>query len=113
MKKFIISSLLAVAAVASLAHAEDTADLILVNGRVYTLDESQPWAEAIAIQGEWLLAVGSNEHARAFKGADTREIDLRGAFVSPGFNDSHVHVDGTGRLLTGVNLLDVHEAEAS
>lgn len=96
----------------SLARAEQTADLILVNGRVYTVDEARPWAEALAIGGDRILAVGTNADARATSGSNSREIDLQGAFVSPGFNDSHVHVDGTGALLTGVNLLDVHEADA-
>ena len=60
MKKSMI--LLCVVVSTSFAHAalaEDTADLILVNGRVYTVEQSQPWAEALAIKGEWLLAVGS------------------------------------------------------
>ncbi|MGH9318817.1 MAG: amidohydrolase [Vicinamibacteria bacterium] len=91
---------------------EDTADIILANGRVYTLEDSRAWAEAVAVKGERILAVGSTEDMRRFKGSATREIDLAGAFVSPGFNDSHVHVDGTGALLTGVNLLDVHEPNA-
>ncbi len=112
MKKSMILWVMAVVVLASVALAEDTADLILVNGRVYTLDESKPWAEALAIKGEWLLAVGTNAEVRAFTGPDTREIDLGGAFVSPGFNDSHVHIDATGRLLSGVNLLDVHEPVA-
>jgi len=111
-KSLLLLALLLAAATASWVRAEDTADLILVNGRVYTLEETQPWAEAVAIKGEWLLAVGTNAEARAFAGPETREIDLEGSFVSPGFNDSHVHVDGTGRLLTGVNLLDVHEPES-
>ena len=112
MKKLMILSFAAVVVFATIAHPEDTADLILVNGRVYTLEQSQPWAEALAIKGEWLLAIGSNAEVRAFLGPNTREIDLDGAFVSPGFNDSHVHVESTGRLLSGVNLLDVHEPAA-
>ncbi len=102
-----------VAVVASLVAVScatpDAADLILVNGRVYTLDERQPWAEAIAVKGERILAVGSNSEIRRMAGSGTRRIDLEGAFALPGFNDAHVHVDATGALLTGVNLLDVHE----
>ena len=94
------------------AGAQDAADTILVNGKIYTLEESRPWVEALALKGDRILAVGTNEEIRRFKGAATREIDLAGAFASPGFNDSHVHVDGTGALLTGVNLLDVHQPGA-
>ncbi|MDX1396664.1 MAG: amidohydrolase [Gemmatimonadota bacterium] len=91
---------------------ENPADLILVNGDVYTLDEDVPEAEAIAIRGSRIAAVGSNADIRALAGPDTREIDLGGAFVSPGFNDGHVHVESTGALIVGVNLLDVHEPVA-
>ncbi len=91
---------------------ENPADLILLNGNVYTLDERLPTADAIAIRGEHILAVGSSDDLRMLAGVDTRVIDLDGAFVSPGFNDSHVHMEGTGALLVGVNLLDVHEPGA-
>jgi predicted amidohydrolase YtcJ len=91
---------------------ENPADLILFNGHVYTLDERRPTAEAIAIRGEHIMAVGTSDDLRVLAGVDTRVIDLDGAFVSPGFNDSHVHVEGTGALLVGVNLLDVHEPVA-
>ena len=94
------------------AAAATEADLILTSGRIYTLDDSRPWAEGLAVAGEQILAVGSNAEVLATRGADTRVIDLAGAFVSPGFNDAHVHVDSTGSLLTGVNLLDVHESDA-
>ena len=87
------------------------ADLLLVNGRVYTVDPARPWAEAVAIQGDRISAVGASADLRRLAGARTRVIDLRGAFVSPGFNDGHVHIDSTGALLTGVNLLDVHDKE--
>lgn len=90
-------------------QAQGPADLVLLNGRVYTLDESRPWAEAIAIRGDRVLAVGTTAEVRTFVGAATKVLDVGGAFVTPGFNDAHVHIDATGRLLVGVNLLDVHE----
>ncbi len=86
-------------------------DLILVGGRVYTLDSVRPWAEAVAVRGERIVGVGSSAEMRQAAGSSTRVIDLNGAFVSPGFNDGHVHVESTGALLTGANLLDVHEAK--
>lgn len=86
-----------------------TADLVLVGGTVYTVDATTPWAESIAIVGERIVAVGSDAEVRALIGPATRVIELDGAFAYPGFNDGHVHVAGTGALLVGVNLLDVHE----
>jgi predicted amidohydrolase YtcJ len=85
--------------------------LALINGRIYTMNSARPWAEALAINGERIVAVGST--ADVLKMSRTaRVIDLRGAFASPGFNDAHVHIDSTGALLVGVNLLDVHEPAA-
>ncbi|MFQ5742715.1 MAG: amidohydrolase [Acidobacteriota bacterium] len=93
------------------ANRAQIADLVLVNGRIYTLDAQDPWAEAMAIGGDRILAVGTAADARDFAGSATRTIDLQGAFALPGFNDSHVHVAGTGALLVGVNLLDVQGPE--
>jgi predicted amidohydrolase YtcJ len=82
---------------------------VLLNGRVYTLDPKRPWAEAIAIAGSRITAVGSTAEIRTLATSTARVIDLKGAFALPGFNDAHVHIDSTGALLVGVNLLDVHE----
>jgi hypothetical protein len=91
---------------------ERGADLILTNGRIYTVDPSRPWAEAVAVSGSRISAVGTTAEIKALARPQTRAIDLKGAFVSPGFNDAHVHIDSTGSLLVGVNLLEVHEAKA-
>ena len=88
------------------------ADLVLLNARVYTVDAARPWAEAVAVAGDRIVAVGATADIRRYAGEGTRVLDLGGAFVSPGFNDAHVHVDATGALLVGVNLLDVHEPAA-
>jgi predicted amidohydrolase YtcJ len=99
-------------AAATGCSASDAADLILVNGQVYTLDDQHPWAEALAVRGERIIAVGSNSEIGRLEGSETETIDLEGAFTLPGFNDSHVHISSTGALLVGVNLLDVHEPQA-
>ena len=85
--------------------------LALVNGRIYTMDPARPWTEAIAINGERIVATGASADILQLS-RSARVIDLRGAFASPGFNDAHVHIDSTGALLVGVNLLDVHEPAA-
>ncbi len=92
--------------------ARPGADLVLTNGRVYTLDPARPWVEAVAVSGSRISAVGSTAEIRALATPATRVVDLRGAFALPGFNDAHVHIDSTGGLLVGANLLDVHEAGA-
>ena len=105
MRAFSLAVALFLAAAA--AHAQPP-DLIFINGRVYTLDAGRPWAEGLAIAGDRIAATGTTAEIRKLAGARTRIVDLRGAFVSPGFNDAHVHMDATGALLVGVNLLDVH-----
>ncbi|MEJ2090010.1 MAG: amidohydrolase family protein, partial [Gammaproteobacteria bacterium] len=96
----------------SAAQAQPPADLILTDGRIYTVDPSRPWVEALAVSGDRIVAVGNADAVMTHAGAATRVIDLEGAFAGPGFNDAHVHMDATGMLLTGVNLLDVHEPVA-
>jgi hypothetical protein len=79
-------------------------DTILVNGRIHTVDAGRPSAEAVAICGERIGAVGNNAEIRALAGERTRVIDVNGRLVVPGFNDAHVHfIDGADELV-GVNL---------
>ena len=97
-----------VLSLAAATVAAQPADLVLLNGRVYTLDANRPRAEGLAIAGDRIVSVGTTAEMRKLAGPRTRIIDLEGAFALPGFNDAHVHVDATGALLVGVNLLDVH-----
>jgi predicted amidohydrolase YtcJ len=109
--KLFTAGLILISATAA-AQPSLTADLALVGGRIYTLDPQKPWVEAIAARGEDIVAVGSTVEIRRLVGPNTRVIDLKGAFALPGFNDGHVHIDETGALLVGANLLDVHEPAA-
>lgn len=77
------------------AEPTESADLILSNGYVYTVDSQRSVAEAVAIRGEQIIFVGSNEAAMAFAGAKTEVRDLQGAMVLPGFHDMHIHALGT------------------
>ena len=77
-------------ACASQPRAE-TADTVYTNGRIYTVNEAQPWAEAVAIKDGKFLGVGSNADVEAVTGEDTEVVDLAGQFVMPGFFDLHVH----------------------
>jgi predicted amidohydrolase YtcJ len=90
----------------------EPADLVLLNARVWTAEESQPWAEAVAVRGNRIVAVGKNADVRKLIAQSrTRILDLRGRMVVPGFIDNHVHFTSAGRLLLGLNLLDVNDEE--
>ena len=78
-------------------------DLVLLNGRIYTVDEAQSRAEAFAIKHGRFLAVGSNDDVRNLVTARTEVIDAAGMTVTPGFIDAHSHPSGV-RELTGVNV---------
>jgi predicted amidohydrolase YtcJ len=94
---------------APLARAQ-TATLILVNGKVWTENPAAPEAEAVAIDGEHLLAVGSSEQVKKLAGPNCQVIDLQGRRVVPGFNDAHVHFLGGGNSLISVQLGDANSA---
>ena len=79
-------------------------DLALFNGVIWTVDPNQPRAEALAIKGDRIVAVGSNKQIKKMFDGETRVIDLKGAFVMPGFNDAHLHFAEGGFSLLGINL---------
>jgi predicted amidohydrolase YtcJ len=88
------------------------AHIVLLNTKVWTLEEEQPEAEAVAIRGQRIIRVGSTEEVRKLVSPGfTRVINLRGKLVLPGFIDNHTHFDSAGRLLLGLNLLDVATPE--
>jgi predicted amidohydrolase YtcJ len=70
------------------------AQIIFHNGNILTMDDEQPTAQALAISGEKILAVGSNEQVLALKSDQTRLIDLQGKTLMPGFIDTHAHLFG-------------------
>ncbi|CAN5663829.1 amidohydrolase [soil metagenome] len=80
--------------------------LAIINARVWTADDAQPWAAAVAVSGDRIVAVGPDPQISALVGADTRVIDARGQLVVPGFIDSHVHFLDGGRGLASVQLRD-------
>jgi hypothetical protein len=71
--------------------AAPTADLVVEGGRIATLDPARPFVEALAVQGDRILAAGSRRDVREHAGEETRIIDLRGRTAIPGLNDSHIH----------------------
>ena len=79
--------------------SQGAADLVLRNGAFYTVDEARTWAEAVAVQDERIVFVGSNEDVAAHIGNQTTVIDLEGKMVLPGFQDSHMHPLETGSVV--------------
>ncbi|USK42105.1 amidohydrolase [Cytobacillus oceanisediminis] len=87
--------------------SHDHASLVLENGKVYTMEEDQPLAEAVAIKDGEIQFVGSSSDAEKYVGEDTEVIDLEGKMVSPGFMDGHTHPPG----LWTSKLFEVYLAE--
>ena len=81
-------------------------DRIFVNGRIWTGDDARPEAEALAVRGDKIAAVGSTAEVKALADPDTAVVDLRGRLVVPGFQDSHLHFPGRS-----VNEIDLHGIE--
>src|SRR2546422_882015 len=85
--------------------------IAIVNGVVWTGEPDKPWAEAVAVSGDRIAAVGSTSEIRARISLQTRVIDALGGMVVPGFIDSHVHFLAGGLNLTSVRLRDAHSPE--
>ena len=76
----------------SSCSGKEKADLVIINGKVLTIDKDNPAAEAVAIKGETIIAVGSTkEISEMIEKGTTKVIDANGRLVIPGFNDAHVH----------------------
>ncbi len=80
------------------------ADLIIVDANVHTVDPARPSAEAVAVCGERIARVGTNDDVRRLAGSHTRTIDAHGQLLVPGFNDAHVHFVSGAEELVGVDL---------
>ncbi|PTM93508.1 amidohydrolase [Mycoplana dimorpha] len=88
------------------------ASYIIRNARILTMDEANPAAEAIAISGNRILAVGSEAQVDAFSGPDTHVIDAKGGTVLPGFNEAHMHIFGGSVGLTQLSLFGLKGFDA-
>jgi predicted amidohydrolase YtcJ len=84
------------------------ADVLLLHGRVYTVDARQPWAQAVAVRGERIVAVGSDAGLAPLQGPKTQVIDLKGQLLTPGLIDTHVHFIEGARYLSNVALRDAN-----
>jgi len=98
--------ILSVPLVVAWAESRPAADLIITNAKVWTVDQDRPRAEAVAVLGERIVAVGSSAEMDAWRGPRTRMLDAHGKLLLPGFNDAHVHFVDGGMQLVNVDLKD-------
>jgi predicted amidohydrolase YtcJ len=87
------------------------ADLVFYKGKFWTVNPDKPWAEAVAIRGERIFKVGTTEEIKALIGDSTKEFDLNGSFVLPGFIDSHTHFLDGGFALSSIQLREAKSKE--
>lgn len=111
MRSVLCYAVVLLAALAANAAQGRSATLILRNGRIWTENPQQREAEAVAIDGNLIMAVGSSATISKLAGPDCKVIDLGGRRVVPGFNDSHVHFLTGGDSLISVQLGDASSAE--
>ena len=119
MKRFLLSLILALnlllisgcsKTVVTTSAVNVPADIVLLNGKIYTMEENMPWASAVVIKGNRIIDVLQNDSdAGKYTGSRTKVIDLKKKFVVPGFIDGHVHFNSAGGLINGVNLMTVSD----
>ncbi len=81
------------------AAQQEKADLVLINGKVYTVDEAKPTAQSVAVKGDKIIALGSNSETQKYVGPRTLIVDAQGKLVLPGFIDAHTHFASGGHSL--------------
>ena len=91
---------------AAFAQAKPAADVIITNAKIWTVDKAHPQAEAVAVLGERIIAVGTSAEIDAWHGPQTKVFDAHGKLLLPGFNDAHVHFVDGGDHLSQVQLKD-------
>jgi len=116
MKINSISSLLILIAMLPLLACErqapaDSATIVISDTRVWTGDPDNPWAEAVAMNGDMIIAVGSAESVAAHIGDETQVLSVPGSMLTPGFIDTHVHFIDGGAALASVQLRDAASRE--
>lgn len=112
MKRVLLTAAVTVALIAASCNSSNQqSDMIITNARIWTGNSDQPYAEAMAVSGDTIVAIGSNREVMKYKSGSGTVIDLGGRFVSPGFIDSHVHLLQGGSNLASVQLRDASTPE--
>ncbi|OGD18748.1 MAG: hypothetical protein A2Y70_04085 [Candidatus Aminicenantes bacterium RBG_13_64_14] len=108
--RFAVISLSLGMALVSCATEKGEADLVLVNGDIYTMEAVAPKARALVVKGDRILAVcATDDEAGAYIGPSTKVVDLRGRWAVPGLIDGHVHFNQAGALILDANLMTVSD----
>jgi predicted amidohydrolase YtcJ len=95
----------------SCSEKKTPADTIIYGGKIYTMNNSQPQVEAVAVSGTRIVFAGSKAEAMGYKGDNTQVIDLQGKTMTPGFIEGHGHIMGLGYSELNLNLADVKSYE--
>ena len=107
----LLALVLSVLGTGTWGESKPEADLILTSAKIWTVDKSRPAAEAVAILGDRIVAVGTAAEIALWRGPNTKVIDAGGKLVLPGFNDAHVHFVSGGQQLDNVALNDATSAQ--
>jgi predicted amidohydrolase YtcJ len=107
MKNLYLFLFLALFGWACTSGPENPADSVYLNGVIYTVDETNPKVEAVAVKDGLILAVGTSEEIQAYVGESTEVIDLQGKTMTPGFIESHAHLMGIGYNKLEIDLMGV------
>lgn len=99
----VVAALLLIAAAPA---PPERADLVIVNAHVWTVDDTRPEAEAVAVRGERIVLVGTSDEARRLARPGTRVIDAGGRLLLPGFQDGHTHFVSSGLQVGQLDLKD-------
>lgn len=90
---------------------QEEADLVLIDGKIFTADEADSFVEAVAVKDERIISLGSNEDIQKLVGPSTEVLDIKGKLVIPGFIDSHCHFASGGRSLMTLTFRGVNSVE--
>ena len=104
---FLILSIFIICLSISGLQKSKKADLVLMNGKIVTVDEAKPEVQALAVSGDRIIAVGSNEEIKPYITQKTEVINLEGKLAIPGFIDSHGHFTGLGQSKMVLNFMEV------
>jgi predicted amidohydrolase YtcJ len=103
----LIAAITGVAARVAPRQSVAPADLVITNGRVVTVDDATPEAQAVAVTGDRITALGSAADIKGYVGPNTKVVDVKGQLVMPGFTEGHGHFTGVGESQLQLNLMKV------